>query len=106
MEAHKLAKELAACLYYEASGTDKPFEKLPVEEVGLWLKRGVAIVQHIEKINLEVVPMGSKQQVKEDDIKYLERLTLIIDKFVKGLNTTKPGLFPSAELAHKILRGG
>jgi len=106
MEAHKLAKELAACLYYQAEGTETQFEKQDPDVVAIWLNRGVVVVQHLEKLGLEVVPMGAKEQTKEDDAKHLERLTQIIEKFVKGLNTTKPALFPAKELAHKILQGG
>lgn len=100
-----IAQEFAACLYYHEHGTEKQFEALNAEEVKPWIEKGIKIIQHIDKMEMVLVLKVIQQQKKEDEARHLETLTQIISSFIKTLNTTKKDLFPSAELAHRILRG-
>lgn len=98
-----IAQEFAACLYYYTHGSSKQFEKLTAEELKPWIGRGIKIIQHIDKLEMVLVPKVAQQVKQEDEVKHLEILTQIIENFVKKLNTTKPELFPGRELAYCIL---
>lgn len=103
------ARELAELAYYEEPRTEGDsktiitFDKLTEEESERYIKQARAFLIRLNKLNMMIVPITQIQQRVENDKKNLELLTRIIDSFVKGLNTTKPALFPSAELAHRIL---
>ncbi len=102
-----IAQQLAAGLYYHEQGTKgKQFEYIGnAEEIKPWFERALAILQHIEKMDMMLIPKTEIKAKAESEAKNLEILTQIIDGFVKKLNTAKPELFPSAELAHRILDG-
>lgn len=101
-----IAQGIAAGMYYAESGTSKQFESLTAEELKPWFDKAVAVLGCIEKMNMVLVPRTQIKDDEESEKAYLERLTLIIQGFVKSCKTTKPALFPSAELAHRILNGG
>ena len=100
-----IMQQIAAGIYYHENGTGKSFESLTAEELKPWFERAISALVAIEKINMVVVAQAKVNLGLEAEAKHLERLTQIIQKFVKGLTTTKPALFPVEELAHRILDG-
>ena len=110
------SRELAELSYYENPRTELasegkpkriiPFEELLEEECSQYLEQAKAFLLRLNKLNLTVVSIADVQEKKQSEQKNLEILTEIITQFVNKLNTTRPALFPSLELAHVILAGG
>ena len=100
-------KQFAALLYYagtENTPEQKQYEELEEKEQSPWLRQVLDILLAIDKLNMMLVKKVSQEESEQKERKNIEILTQIISDFVKGLKTTKPSLFPSEELAHRILK--
>ncbi len=92
-------------MYYGAGNVEGAFEDLPEEEVSERIKEASLFMVSLDKMNKMVVVKVEPEDSAADRGKHLARLTTIIDSFNRRLKTTKPELYPSAELAHIILEG-
>ncbi len=102
-EKTEIVHQIGACLYYHVNGTDKQFEILTYNEQEPWLKMAMVVLQHLDKMDLVLVPRVRWQATEAKKPIDIIKLTELITKFTKKLNTTKPALFPNEELAHRIL---
>jgi hypothetical protein len=103
-QTRPLNYNLAALLFYDEKGITKQFEELPAEEQETWLFRATKILGLLDKLNLTVTKKQDPEEVRAKNEKAVETLTQLIKGFVKGLNNTKPALFPAEELARRILK--
>lgn len=95
--------EIAACLFYLDKGVKTQFETASAEVMADYRNKSAAVLAHLSKMDLTLANVKVSAEAEKAGKKSLEAVTLIIKKFVSGLKTTKPALFPSEELAHKIL---
>ena len=105
-----LANQLGALIYFEGIKPDKrkdavPFEKLTEAEQEPFTIQAVRVLKALDKLGLVAQPKKDLQKDNLTEAQNLDNLTDLIEKFVKVLKTTKPGLFPSRELAAQILLG-
>jgi hypothetical protein len=103
-----LHTRIATLLYYDANapkaaGALISFEKQTEEVQKPFLSQATRLLIAVDKLDLAIVKKVDPKIARELARKNLETLTAIIKEFVKGLKTTKPGLFPAEELAHRIL---
>lgn len=105
-----LADQLGALIYFDSIKPEKrkeaiPFEKLTEAEQAPYTMQAIKVLQALDKLNLVAQPKSDRKKEIMTENQNLDILTDLIEKFVKGLKTTKPGLFPSRELAARILQG-
>ncbi len=100
---------LAALIYFDSIKPEKRkdaivFEKLTEEEQVPFIEPVVKVLNALGKLDLVPLP---KPDIKAERMKEEQELNLLtdeVDKFIKNLKTTKPGLFPSRELAAQVLK--
>ena len=109
--------ELASLAYYTLNGTTVIFDKLPEDEQEYWQKIAGASIIGLDKLNKMIVPKEEQADIELKRNKNINRLTVIIKDFLKGIKTVRcpkcgsnaevrPLVFPCEELAHKIWDGG
>jgi hypothetical protein len=105
-----LADQLGALIYFEGIKPEKrkdamAFEKLTEAEQQPFIMQAIKVLQALDKLGLVAQPKPDKKKENATEAQNLDILTDLIEAFVKTLKTTKPGLFPSRELAARILEG-
>jgi hypothetical protein len=101
-----VSEELAAMIYYaEIGNTGAAFESLEKDDRALWIMRANAAIIGLDKMDKMIVRKVLPADSWEQRSKNLDILTRIIESFIKTVKTTKPGMFPSGELAARILDG-
>lgn len=99
-----IAHGIAASLFYEANGVEKQFESLSAKEMKPWINKAMVVLAYIDKMDLALAKRVSTKEAEASRRRDVDALTKEIEDFVKGLKTTKPGLFPAAELAIRIVK--
>lgn len=98
---------MAELMYMDSSrkvdGAPK-FDTLPAEEIEKWEGYATSALLSIDRMNKQIVPRVAPETVAANDKGNIERLTKIIEDFVKMLKVYKknPESFPARELAMRI----
>jgi hypothetical protein len=105
-----LDDQLGALIYFDGIKPDKrkdaiPFEQLTEAEQEPFTMQAIRVLKALDKLGLVAQPKKDIRKENLTEAQNLDILTDEIEKFVKLLKTTKPGLFPSRELAARILLG-
>ena len=98
--------QIAALIYYDEHKKEKQFEELNAEEQKPFMARAVKFLQALDKLNKRVSDKVDPHEEFLRRQKNINILTEIVEKFVKGLKTTRPEMFPAKELAMRIMNGG
>lgn len=115
---NKFLIELGELIYLNSMNGDIiPFKEIGSEPQKLWYGRAAAALISLDKLNKMIVPKVDKADLEQDRNKHIDRLTAIIDAFVRKVKTlrcpkcgstadSRSALFPSKELSYRILDGG
>jgi hypothetical protein len=99
----ELTQNLAALCYYAwEEPSDIGFEQRSRAEQQPWLERAASIVRMIGKLNLELIPKGTKPTHDDRRLK-IDTTRQVIEELVRSLKSTRPEHFPAEELAHRII---
>ena len=109
-KAQGLVDRLGALIYFEGLKPAQrkeamPFEQLTEAEQQPYVAQAGKFLQHLDKLNLAAQPKVDHKKEEVSANQEREMLAGIIATFMKGIRTTKPGLFPCEELAARIQEG-
>lgn len=111
-----LVIDLASLLFYQEHGSGLKFEYLANDLREEWFRRATAVFIVLDKMNKRVVTKEDIAVTERRHMKNIDILKTIIENFVVNIKLLKCGtcgkdrkvrlsMFPSEELAHKILNG-
>jgi hypothetical protein len=107
-DPQSLAELLGALFYFDSIKPEKrkesmSFEKLTEAEQAPYVTPATKFILYLDKLNLMIAPKTDRKAEIAIANQNLDTLTDQIEAFVKTIKTTKPGLFPSRELAARIM---
>lgn len=99
----EVASKLAAHLYYKDNPKSKEsFEKLPEADQLSCLELSQAILDIIDRMNLEVVPKIKKETREEASRLLYAKIEGTVANFFRNLTVFKRGLIPQEELCKQL----
>lgn len=105
IKASAFVVDMASLMYYGSEKRTLKFEELDEGTQQLWADQASYALIALDKLDKMIVKKVLPEEQTNTRARHLERLTVIINEFNKGLKTTRPELYPSGELAHRILEG-
>lgn len=98
-----VSEQLGALIYY-GDKVGMSWDDLTEEEQKLWYTRGANCLEALDKMEFAILPKTQVIQDHKNRANELDLLTQFIQSFVNKLKiVNKANLFPSGELAHKII---
>jgi len=104
----EIIKKLAALMYYDtqvgtAKDKRKSFEALDEHDQKLFLEEAKAVLVHLDKLDLMLAPRVTHEEADERRRTLKDRIETRIRDFVMDLKYLKRDMFPSMELAGKVM---
>lgn len=108
--SEEVALKLAALIYYQTKKGEDPkakpqsFEKLPDDDRKKFISEAQNLLDHFDRLNLEVVPKVEKKKKEEADQELHAKVRRVVSEFFGQITVWKKQHIPQDELCLRIVR--